>query len=66
MEIGKIYKVLGENDFHPELQPEGTVVQCVGENSSGYFIVELVDNCGKKIDVEKWIVKDDKDKFILI
>lgn len=59
MEIGKYYKVIGECDFYPELQPEGTIVKCIEDKGNNFFIVQLIDNCGKKIDdVWGWLTKD--------
>lgn len=60
MEIGKYYKVLGTNNFHPELQPEGTIVKCVEDKGNNFYIVKLIYGCGKKLnkDIGGWIINE--------
>lgn len=50
MEIGKIYKILGESSSHrPDLDPQGTIVKCIEDKGNNFFVVKLVDRYGKEI-----------------
>jgi len=50
MEIGKTYKILGESSSHrPDIEPNGCIVKCVEDKGNDFFVVKLIDRCGKKI-----------------
>lgn len=55
MEIGKKYKILGTSQSHrPDLQPEGTIIECVEDKDNGFYVIRLIDNCGKEIEEGIW------------
>jgi len=67
MRVGKTYKILGESLGHrPELQPEGKIVECVEDKGNDFFIVKLVDKCGKENDetVKSWVVNIKNIKYV--
>jgi len=68
MELNKCYEVLRHNYYYPELQPEGTIVKCVEDKGNGFYIIQLINNCDKKIEegIWGWLTKDDNRKFKLI
>jgi hypothetical protein len=54
MKLGETYKILSSGCCYSELDPRGTIVKCVEDKGNGLFIVELIDNCGKKIEKGLW------------
>lgn len=69
MELNKYYEVLGHNYYYySKLQPEGTIVKCVEDKGNGFYLIQLINNCGKKIEegIWGWLTKDDNRKFKLI
>ena len=57
MKIGEKFKMPDHRDydhFHQELKPDGTIVECVEDKGNGFYVIKLIDKCGKKIDKEIW------------
>jgi hypothetical protein len=64
MEIGKKYKIIGEylHTLCPQLQPEGTIVQCVEDKGNGFFVVKLIDKSDRNLDenIGGWMIDSKK------